>query len=242
MKKLTISSFASLVLSIAPAAMADEGSPVTVTNGHLDIAAHYDVTTLETELAQHPEPGGGEEITAPLNGSTVRYNFGTNAPVNITVGSNNLGFLWATPEDETVAELAGFPLLGFSAEELSTNSFSGSVIFTMTDFSYTGSGNGNFYLFKDDTIYMNSTLGTNNYGSISVQVNQHEDGQFGFSQFGSYGVTFVASATLTSGSTISSDPQTLTYNVIPEPSTYALVGLGAGMLALLGWRRRSGQS
>ena len=39
----------------------------------------------------------------------------------------------------------GMPIIGFSAEELAAP-FTGAVTFTMTGYSYTGSGTGHFYM------------------------------------------------------------------------------------------------
>ena len=44
------------------------------------------------------------------------------------------------------------------------------------------------------------------------------------------------------GGDLQSPVETYTFEVVPEPSTYALLGLGAGALALLRWRKRSRQS
>jgi surface-anchored protein len=230
MKKLTISSFALLVLGFAPLALAQ----TNISSGHWDIAAHEHDGELELELHNHD--GGGE---APLEGSTITYNFGTNAKTDVTVGASNLGLLWVSPSSEEQAELLGMPFIGFSAEEL-TAPFTGTVTFTMTGFSYTGSGTGNFYMFEDADMFFDSTAGPGSYGSFGVLVGQHSHGEFGFSDAGLYQITLEVSAD--NGASITSAPATFTFDVVPEPSTYALLGLGAGALALLRWRKRSRQS
>lgn len=234
MKKLTISSFALLVLGLAPVALAQ----TNISSGHWDIAAHEHLhegeTELELELHNH-DLGGG----APLQGSTITYNFGTNAKSNVTIGANNLGDLWVSPASEIDADAAGMPFIGFSGEELLAP-FTGPVTFTMTGFSYTGSGAGNFYMFEDADLFFDSTAGPGNFGSFSVNVGQHGHGEFGFSDAGLYEITLEVSAN--NGASITSAPATFTFDVVPEPSTYALLGLGAGALALLRWRQRSRQS
>ena len=234
MKKLTISSLALLVLGFAPAAMADGEDPITVTSGHWDIAAHAHVHDGETELKLDLHKH--DPLTeAPLQGSTISYNFGTNAKAPVTIGTNNLGSLWVTPHSEAEADEMGMPFIGFSAEEL-TAPFTGTITFTMTGFSYTGSGTGNFFMFEGEDIFFNSTAGAGNYGSFTVNVGSHGHGEFGFSDAGLYNVTFVASGN--NGEPVSGDAATVTFNVVPEPSTYALLGLGAGALVLLRWRRQ----
>ena len=229
MKKLTISSFALLVLGFAPVALAQ----TNISSGHWDIAAHEHIhgeeTELELELHSH-DLGGG----APLDGSSISYNFGTNAKVDVTVGASNLGPLWVSPASEVDADAAGMPFIGFSAEELAAP-FTGPVTFTMTGFSYTGSGTGNFYMFENTDLFFDSTAGPGNYGSFSVNAGQHGHGEFGFSDAGSYTITLVAGGN--NGAPVSGAPATFTFDVVPEPSTYALLGLGAGALALLRRRR-----
>jgi surface-anchored protein len=229
MKKLTISSFTLLVLGFAPVAFAQ----TNVTSGHWDIAAHEHEGSIELSLHNHDL-----EIEEPLQGSTITYNFGTNAKVDVTIGASNLGLLWVSPASEEDADTAGMPFIGFSAEELFAP-FTGPVTFTMTGFSYTGSGTGHFYMFEGEDIFFNSTT-TNNFGSFEVVVGQHGHGEFGFSDAGRYQITLVANGN--NGDPVSGDPATFAFNVVPEPSTYALLGLGAGALALLRWRRRNRQS
>ena len=230
MKKLTISSFALLVLGFAPVAFAQ----TNVTSGHWDIAAHEHEGSIELSLHNHDLA-----IEEPLQGSTITYNFGTNAKVAVTVGASNLGLLWVSPASEVEADAAGMPFIGFSAEELLAP-FTGPVTFTMTGFSYTGSGTGNFYMFEGEDIFFNSTAGPGSFGEFSVDVGQHGHGEFGFSDAGLYEITLEVSAD--NGASITSAPATFTFDVVPEPSTYALLGLGAGALALLRWRKRSRQS
>ena len=234
MKKLTIGSYALLVLGLAPVALAQ----TNISSGHWDIAAHEHLhegeTELELELHNH-DLGVG----TPLQGSTITYNFGTNAKSNVTIGANNLGDLWVSPASEIDADASGMPFIGFSGEEL-TAPFAGPVTFTMTGFVYTGSGSGNFFMFEDADLFFDSTAGPGNFGSFSVNVGQHGHGEFGFSDAGLYEITLEVSAN--NGASITSAPATFTFDVVPEPSTYALLGLGAGALALLRWRKRSRQS
>jgi surface-anchored protein len=229
MNKQIISFGAILILGLAPAALAQ----TTITSGHWDISAHEHLGEPELELHNHDLA-----ITEPLAGSTISYNFGTNAQVNVTVGANNLGSLWVSPASEVEADDLGMPFIGFSAEEL-TVPFTGQITFTMTGFSYTGSGTGNFYMFEGTDLFFDSTAGPG-FGSFSVAIGQHGHGEFGFSDAGLYEITLVASGE--NGAPISTTPTSFAFNVVPEPSTYALLGLGAGALALMRWRKRHRQS
>ena len=230
MKKLAISSFALLVLGIAPVALAQ----TNINSGHWDIAAHEHEGSIELSLHNHDLA-----IEEPLQGSTITYNFGTNAKVDVTIGASNLGLLWVSPASGEDADTAGMPFIGFSAEELAAP-FAGPVTFTMTGFRYTGSGTGNFYMFEGEDIFFNSTAGPGSFGSFIVNVGQHGHGEFGFSDAGFYEITLLAGGN--NGAPVSGEPATFAFDVVPEPSTYALLGLGAGALALLRWRKRSRQS
>jgi len=231
MKKLTISSIALLVLGFVPVALAQ----TNVTLGHWDISAHAHVhgTDTELELSLHNHGTGAE---APLQGSTITYNFGTNAKANVTIGLNDLGDLWVSPASEVDADAAGMPFIGFSAEELLAP-FAGPVTFTMTGFTYNGSGTGNFYMFEGTDLFFDSTAGPGSFGSFSVAAGTHGHGEFGFSDAGLYEITLVASGD--NGAPVAGVPATYTFEVVPEPSTYALLGLGAGALALMRWRKRN---
>lgn len=228
MNKQVIGFGAMLVLGLASAVFAQ----TTITSGHWDIAAHEHAGELELELHNHDLA-----LEEPLAGSTISYNF-TNSQVNVTVGTNNLGLLWVSPASEVEADDLGLPFIGFSAEEL-VAPFTGQITFTITGFSYTGSGTGNFYMFEGTDLFFDSTAGPA-YGSFSVDVGQHGHGEFGFSDVGLYEITMVASGN--NGAPISSAPTSFTINVVPEPSTYALLGLGAGALALMRWRQRRRQA
>jgi len=228
MNKQIISLGALVLLGLAPAALAQ----TTITSGHWDISAHEHAGELELELHNHDLA-----ITEPLAGATISYTF-TNAQANVTVGTNNLGLLWVSPASEVEADDLGMPFIGFSAEEL-TAPFTGQITFTMTGFTYTGSGTGNFYMFEGTDLFFDSTAGPG-FGSFSVNVGQHGHGEFGFSDAGLYEITLVASGD--NGAPISSAPTSFTFNVVPEPSTYALLGLGAGALALMRWRKRRRQA
>ena len=215
-----------LTLAMVALATISPAAAQTVTSGHWDISAHGHDGTLELNLHNHDA-----NTEAPLNQSIITYDFGTNAPVAVSVGSNNLGLLYASPADELEADDLGMPFIGFSAEEL-TSPYSGSVSFTMTGFSYTGTGAGRLFLFQGSNLIWNSTAGEGNFGFFNVNVGSHSHGRFGFSDLGSYEVTLVAGGANSDGG----DPATFSFNVVPEPSSGAL--LLAGMAALAAARRR----
>jgi surface-anchored protein len=230
MKKQLIASAILAGMALTHAALAGPEDPANVSGaGHWDIGAVEHEGALELEIGQHV---GENHIHYPLENSIIHFNF-LGEKTSVTVGATPLGSVWVTPESEVEADTSNMPFIGFSAEELAAP-FTGPVTFTMTGFSYTGSGTGNFYLFEGADLFWNSTAGTGNYGSFSVNVGQHGHGEFAFSDPGTYSITLTASAN--NGSLITSAPASFTFEVVPEPSTYALLALGA--LAAAAWRFR----
>jgi hypothetical protein len=115
-------------------------------------------------------------------------------------------------------QVAGLPFIGFSAEDHTFD-----VIYTLgavtggTISAWTADGFGN-----PTALWSSSSPGdTLDNNSLAVLAGGHEHVFIGFSQVGDY---------------------TAEISTVPEPSTYALLGLGAGALALLRWRKRSRQS
>jgi surface-anchored protein len=94
-------------------------------------------------------------------------------------------------------------------------------------------------MFEGEDIFFNSTASPGSYGSFSVNVGQHGHGEFGFSHAGLYSITLAASGD--NGAPVGGEPATYSFNIVPEPSTYALLGLGAVVVSLISWRKRAKQ-
>ena len=217
--KSTLLTLATVVLSMISPAAAQ-----TIDTGHWDISAHKHGSLLELSLHNHDL-----ESEYPLGSSVISYDFGASSPTSVSVGDSNLGLLYVSPEDEIAADDSAMPFIGFSAEELASP-FTGTVTFTMTGFTYTGSGTGNFYLFEGTSLFWDSRAGVGNYGSFSVNVGSHGHGEFGFSDLGLYEITLQASGN--DGSPVGGEPATFRFDLVPEPTcgTLLLIGL-AGMVA-----------
>jgi surface-anchored protein len=213
-----------LTLATVVLAMISPATAQTIYTGHWDISAHEHDGHLELSLHNHEL--GSEN---PLGSSVISYDFGASSPTSVSVGDSNLGLLYVSPEDEIAADDSAMPFIGFSAEELASP-FTGTVTFTMTGFTYTGSGTGNFYLFEGTSLFWDSRAGVGNYGSFSVNVGSHGHGEFGFSDLGLYEITLQASGN--DGSPVSGESATFRFDVVPEPTcgTLLLIGL-AGMVA-----------
>jgi surface-anchored protein len=216
--KSTLLTLATVVLAMISPATAQ----TIYTTGHWDISAHEHDGLLELSLHNHGLP----EIA--LEGSVISYDFGASSRTPVSVGSSNLGLLYVSPEDEIAADASAMPFIGFSAEELASP-FTGTVTFTMTGFTYTGSGTGNFYLFEGTSLFWDSSAGVGNYGSFSVNVGSHGHGEFGFSDLGLYVITLQASGN--DGSPVSGESATFRFDVVPEPTcgTLLLTAFSVGM-------------
>ena len=212
-----------LTLATVVLAMISPATAQTIYTGHWDISAHEHDGHLELSLHNHEL--GSEN---PLGSSVISYDFGASSPTSVSVGDSNLGLLYVSPEDEIAADDSAMPFIGFSAEELASP-FTGTVTFTMTGFTYTGSGTGNFYLFEGTSLFWDSRAGVGNYGSFSVNVGSHGHGEFGFSDLGLYEITLQASGN--DGSHVGGEPATFRFDVVPEPTcgTLLLTAFSVGM-------------
>ena len=214
-----------LTLATVVLAMISPATAQTIYTGHWDISAHEHDGHLELSLHNHEL--GSEN---PLGSSVISYDFGASSPTSVSVGDSNLGLLYVSPEDEIAADDSAMPFIGFSAEELASP-FTGTVTFTMTGFTYTGSGTGNFYLFEGTSLFWDSRAGVGNYGSFSVNVGSHGHGEFGFSDLGLYEITLQASGNDGSPSPVSGESATFRFDVVPEPTcgTLLLTAFSMGM-------------
>jgi len=240
---LTLTTVALVIVSPAAAQ--------TIYTGHWDISAHphshaapphfHEEMGLEVGLHNHDAELEYElPPYGPEPGPQFHFGFGNSdgtgpAPkTSVTVGSTNLGLVWLTAHDEDDADLLNQPFLGFSGKELGTG-WTGNVTFTLSSLLYTGSGAGNLFLFEGEDVFWNSTLTGANRGVFTVGVGQHAHGEFAFSDEGLYTLMLEVSGTYNEV-TVTSSQTTLKINVVPEPSSGAL--LLVGMAALAGLRRR----
>jgi len=229
---LTLTTVALVIVSPAAAQ--------TIYTGHWDINAVYEDGKLKLELGTHIDGSGGEtHVHYGLSSRTLQFGFGNasgSAPApqtNLAIGTNNYS-VWISAHSENAADLMNQPFLGFSGKELGTG-WTGNVTFTLKNLLYTGSGAGKLFLFEDEDVFWNSTLTGANLGSFTVVDRQHGHGEFAFTHEGLYTLTLEVSGTY-NGATVTSSETALNINVVPEPSSGAL--LLAGMAALAGLRRR----
>lgn len=202
-----------------------KADPITISSGHTDIfEAEYESIggSNSVHLGVHTDDGHYEPGEVILEIGNAAYTNTANFSSSIVnlLGSN----AWILPADLEEAHA-----LGVIEGGVAHTGFNGAATFTMLG---AGSNNpGNFALFTSgSSIRLSSigdTVGTNSF-SISAD---HIHYNWGFSAPGIY--TFDMQATYGG---LQSAVETYTFNVVPEPSTYALLGAGAGILLMARYR------
>lgn len=135
----------------------------------------------------------------------------------------------------TQSHQEGVPFIGFGAHDAEGLYVDNEISVSLTAYS----GPGEFSMYSTDsfgtaTYYMSTEdgLGSDTY-VLDLDNGDHAHLNMAFTEVGTYELTFTATAELVSGGTETSTA-TYTFEVVPEPMTMALLGLG-GVLV----RRRS---
>jgi surface-anchored protein len=199
--------------------------PITISSGHADIfEAEYEIIegSPSVHLGVHTDDGHYEpgDVILEVGNAAYTNTSAFNSTIVSLLGSN----AWILPVD--LEEAAA---LGVIEAGVAKTGFNGAATFTMLG---AGPNNpGNFALFTSgSSIRLSSigdSVGTNSF-SISAD---HIHYNWGFSAPGIY--TFDMQATYGG---LQSAVETYTFNVVPEPSTYALLGAGAGILLMARYR------
>ena len=134
---------------------------------------------------------------------------------------------WKLPADHSEAEAQGTPFLGIGAEEVDTGIFvDDEITLTLTGVD----GPGQFSLYKvelgNPVVFMASSDGISALDSIIAAVGGHGHFNFAFSAAGVYDVTFEVSAIDALSQAVVTDEATFSFQVIPEPGTVCLLGIG----------------
>jgi len=228
------------------------------TFGHGDIGIafeeHHDVVSLDEHdhddefffhwhLGADSNLGEGEheasEITAvvPSSRESVVQN---DAPFNNMTGAAPGSSIWTLPQNE----VGGVPFLGIATEELSSDDFPGLITFSL-DSVTSPSGSGEFSLWQTDgfgafDFYFstNNPAGTENENNNTFQTTAgtHSHFNWGFTEPGMWILQMTVSGTHAVEGNLSAT-ESFAFNVVPEPSTYAIFA-GLGALAICVLRRR----
>jgi len=123
------------------------------------------------------------------------------------------------------------PFLGLGAEELDSADWVGGITLTLTAMS----GPGVFSVWQDGfvpTFFMSTHDGISSADFVVINPGGHDHYNWGFTAAGLYEATFIASAEHAGDGLVSSDPTTFSFQVVPEPGTIALFGVG-GFIGLV---------
>ncbi|MBL9138823.1 MAG: choice-of-anchor M domain-containing protein [Verrucomicrobiales bacterium] len=205
----------------------------TLSEGHADIGIAYEGGAFDLHVHQE-EPAPGAEY-APNEailrvGASAQLAGGVPNTASATAFFGPPGsLLWALPKTEQPDLL----FLGFGTEELSAEEWNGPIGLTLKGVT----GPGNFFVwdtgvFGDLQPKMSSRDGVSSADRLDLIAGSHGHYFLGFSQPGLYQVSFEASGTHVSDGPLVSETAHYTFEVVPEPSMFHLLGLGAIVLLL----------
>lgn len=147
-------------------------------------------------------------------------------------------YFWL-PSNEAVADNNGVPYVGVGLEELTQSDWgtngNGDIAVIFSGVNYSGPGTGNFVFWTSspsEILHFDSSDGAGDV--LNTTAGTHVHYNWGFSDPGTYEITFGIQGThVTDG--FQTGGATYTFEVVPEPSSALLVGIGS--LALLRRKR-----
>ena len=209
-------------------------SQTFIQSGHVDIGIGYEDKAFDLHVHQE-EPL--EQEFAP--GEAV-FAVGP-ASAGVSPGGAYVSFLGAAGTPVWIlptAEKEQLPFLGFGTEELTAADWSGNITLSLKAIS----GPGTFSVwgvsgFGAPELKMSSVNGISADDRLLLVPGSHGHFNVGFSAPGDYRVTLEASGNHLIDGLRTSDPATYRFQVVPEPSTWALALTGVGVSALAFHRR-----
>jgi len=209
-------------------------SQTFISSGHVDIGIGYEDKAFDLHV--HQEEPLDQEF-AP--GEAV-FAVGP-ASAGVSPGGAYVSFLGAAGTPVWIlptTEKEQLPFLGFGTEELTAADWSGNITLSLKAIS----GPGTFSVwgvsgFGAPELKMSSVNGISADDRLLLVPGSHGHFNVGFSAPGDYRVTLEASGNHLIDGLRSSDPATYRFQVVPEPSTWALALTGVGVSALAFHRR-----
>lgn len=212
-------------------------SAAVYTRGHADFGIGYEEGDFyfhfhaEGATVDGSEVGDAEydipdvTVMAPLGASVV-------LPIDFpALGANTGQTVWILPEVQDPA----LPFLGLATEELDGAEW-GDITFSLGAVT-SPSGNGDFALWQSGSfgeVLLRMSTADPAVDLLLLPTGSHAHYNWGFTEAGIWQVEMTVSGTHIADG-FQSSTQTLTFNVVPEPAS-ALMG-GLGMLGLLARRR-----
>jgi len=188
----------------------------------------------------HPGAWGANEIKTVVPAAAERTNPNANIRNALGIsGTDSTDSYWRLPQTNS----AGMPFLGIATDDLAEDAGTWSdITFALTAVS----GPGNFALWEIDSesnfnLYWQSAGGLGPSDVITLTSNQHAHFVWGFSEPGTYGLTIQAAGTRTLAgppTLYTSSPETFTFQVVPEPGSVILAGIGCLGACGGSWLRR----
>jgi surface-anchored protein len=177
--------------------------------------------------------------TGFFDGASEGYDF-TGSKFNVT-GAAVGGNLWMLGGSADSA-FYGTPFVGLSAEHLDSGDWDGQISFVLASVNFDGSAYGttggilSFFSEELDAVWSSQDGFLQQSISLTPGAG-HEHGFFFFSQPGIYDMTLTASGTHGIEGAVTGTG-TFKFEVVPEPSSVMLAGLGLCVTIGLGLRRR----
>ncbi|MBM4092202.1 MAG: PEP-CTERM sorting domain-containing protein [Planctomycetes bacterium] len=219
---------------------------------HLHLHLHKGAVVGGQELSDDGEFALGDvTVHVPrIAGSTYVNSYGSSAALWLvgqdqgTVASQSLqtrlglpeyAFFWNLPDD---AGLGGdYPFLGYGYHEEGWGTSDLKAKLTLV--AFTGPVGGEFVLWRSGPklVHMQTSDGISEATDFLEFTTDHGHANWSFSKVGAYTLTIRSDAYVLNGSVwdwIGSDQGTLNFQVVPEPSSLVLVGIGLGGCLLAG--------
>jgi len=211
---LRIAFIALAILVLFGASLTTGAQGVTLLeNEHADIGVEYEAETGKLLLHVHDEDHDAEYEPADV-ALIVRESARRALPEGTLFGNEGDPF-WILPQSQEEESL----LLGFSAEELPPEVFTGALQFSLL----AAQGPGRFFAWQVDQggsldVRMNTADGIEASDTVFVSAGGHQHFNFGFTTNGIYRVTIQASARRAGEATnLVSEPATFEFRVLPLP-------------------------